>query len=297
MGNNTLSAYTATSGFVLLWGIGAIFTYWGLENSSAMLLLIFRFSLALMLLVLIGIFRRKLWPEQGTVNQVLLTGLLMVGGYSVCYFQAMAYGVTPGLIATIMGIQPILTLCILEKHHLNKTKLLGLSIALMGLITLVWESLSNTHIAPLGMFLAIMALLCITFGSILQKKIKQHPAEILPLQYAIGLCVCVLLLPFENIHLNINLHFIVSVVFLGILISVIAQILLYRLLHKGNVVNVTSLFYLVPVITALLDYAILGHTLPWSGLIGMIAILIGVFLVFKTQSSYQIKNNINKTAT
>ena len=40
--------------------------------------------------------------------------------------------------------------------------------------------------------------------------------------------------------------------FLGLLISVVAQLLLYRLLSAGNIVNVTSLFYLVPVITELL---------------------------------------------
>ncbi len=48
----------------------------------------------------------------GTRLQTAATGLMLIGGYSVCYFEAMANGVTPGLIATIMGIQPILTLCV-----------------------------------------------------------------------------------------------------------------------------------------------------------------------------------------
>ena len=283
MRNNTLTAYTATSTFVLIWGMGAIFTHWGLENASAMLLLIFRFSIALLVLLLIGICRRKILPKQGSIKQVLLTGVLLVGGYSVCYFQAMAHGVTPGLIATIMGIQPILTLCILEKHHLNKTKLIGLCIALLGLIALVWEGLLSTQIAPIGIILALIALLCITFGSILQKQIKQHPAEILPVQYGIGLLICFVLLPFETINLTMNMHLIASILFLGVIVSVVAQILLYQLLQKGNVVNVTSLFYLVPIITAVLDYCLLGNTLPWFGLLGMLAILIGIVLVFKAK--------------
>ncbi len=69
--------------------------------------------------------------------------------------------------------------------------------------------------------------------------------------------------------------------FLGLLISVVAQLLLYRLLSAGNIVNVTSLFYLVPAITALLDYLLLGNRLP-AAAIGMMAIVGGIVLVFRT---------------
>jgi len=65
------------------------------------------------------------------------------------------------------------------------------------------------------------------------------------------------------------------------LFSVVAQLLLYRLLSAGSIVNVTSLFYLVPVITAVLDYLLLGNTLPWSGVAGMGAILLGIMMVFR----------------
>lgn len=237
-----LASYTATSGFVLLWGSAAIFTRWGLDAASPMLLLICRSGIALCLLRGIAIFRHQLFPASEHRKKVILTGLLMIGGYSICYFQAMAHGVTPGLIATIMGIQPILTLCLLERK-MHKTKFFGLSIALSGLVFLVWDSLSAAHIAPIGIGLALIALACMTFGAILQKDIHLHPAEVLPLQYMIGLLCCLLMLPFEQIHFTFNFHFIIAVLFLGILISVVAQFLLYKLLNSKNIVNVTSLFY------------------------------------------------------
>nr|VXZ88204.1 Uncharacterised protein [Klebsiella pneumoniae] len=64
---------------------------------------------------------------------------MLIGGYSVCYFEAMANGVTPGLIATIMGIQPILTLCVVERR-LQGRRLSGLLLATAGLVLLVWRS-------------------------------------------------------------------------------------------------------------------------------------------------------------
>ncbi|MCG6039386.1 DMT family transporter [Acinetobacter baumannii] len=275
-----LASQSATSIFVLLWGSAAIFTRWGLDNASPIALLILRFSTALIALSLLAIFRKRLLPKHGTRKQVLLTGLLMIAGYSICYFKAMAHGVTPGLMATIMGIQPILTLCLLEKS-LQKERLFGLLIALAGLILLVWKSLTMSFIAPIGIFFALAALICITFGAIMQKNIQQAPTDVLPLQYVVSLVVCLLIAPFEHFEITWNSQLIISVLFLGILISVVAQLLLYRLLSQGNIVNVTSLFYLVPIVTALLDFLILKNTLPLAGLIGMIAILLGLLLVFK----------------
>lgn len=275
-----LASQSATSTFVLLWGSAAIFTRWGLDSASPIALLILRFATALFVLLLIAIFRKRLLPKRGARKQVLLTGLLIIAGYSICYFKAMAHGVTPGLMATIMGIQPILTLCLLEKN-LQKERLLGLLIALAGLILLVWKSLTMSFIAPIGIFFALAALICITFGAIMQKNIQQAPTDVLPLQYIVSLLVCLFIVPFEHFEITWNSQLIISVLFLGILISVVAQLLLYRLLNQGNLVNVTSLFYLVPVVTALLDFLILKNKLPLAGLIGMIAILIGLMLVFK----------------
>lgn len=275
-----LASQSATSAFVLLWGSAAIFTRWGLDNASPIALLILRFSTALIVLFVLALFRKRLLPKHGTRKQVLLTGLLIIAGYSICYFKAMAHGVTPGLMATIMGIQPILTLCLLEKNW-QKERLLGLCISLAGLILLVWKSLTLSFIAPIGMLFALAALICITFGAIMQKNIQQAPTDILPLQYVISLIVCLFIVPFEHFEITWNSQLIISVLFLGILISVVAQLLLYRLLSQGNIVNVTSLFYLVPIVTALLDFLILKNKLPLAGLIGMIAILLGLMLVFK----------------
>ncbi|CAI3102592.1 hypothetical protein MWMV17_MWMV17_00191 [Acinetobacter calcoaceticus] len=275
-----LASQSATSAFVLLWGSAAIFTRWGLDNASPIALLILRFSTALIILFVLALFRKRLLPKHGTRKQVLLTGLLIIAGYSICYFKAMAHGVTPGLMATIMGIQPILTLCLMEKNW-QKERLLGLCISLAGLILLVWKSLTMSFIAPIGVLFALAALICITFGAIMQKNIQQAPTDVLPLQYVISLVVCLFIVPFEHFEITWNSQLIISVLFLGILISVVAQLILYRLLSQGNIVNVTSLFYLVPIVTALLDFLILKNKLPLAGLIGMIAILLGLMLVFK----------------
>ena len=65
--------------------------------------------------------------------------------------------------------------------------------------------------------------------------------------------------------------------------SVGAQLLFYRLMQHGNLVNVTSLFYLVPVVTALLDDLVLGHRLAPVAVAGMAMILLGLAVVFRVR--------------
>lgn len=275
-----LASQATTATFVLLWGSAAIFTRWGLDNASPMALLVFRFLIALVALAPLAIVRRRWLPAPGTRLQTAATGLMLIGGYSVCYFEAMANGVTPGLIATMMGIQPILTLCVVERR-LQGRRLLGLLLALAGLVLLVWRSLAASPMAMAGILFALAALLLMTFGALWQKRSRQSPADVLPLQYAVSLVLCLLIAPVSGFRFTVNVGLIIPVLFLGLLISVVAQ-LLYRLLSAGNIVNVTSLFYLVPAITALLDYLLLGNRLPAAAMVGMVAIVGGIVLVFRT---------------
>ncbi|HDU5464810.1 TPA: DMT family transporter [Klebsiella pneumoniae subsp. pneumoniae] len=280
-----LASQATTALFVLLWGSAAIFTRWGLDNASPMALLVFRFLVALVALAPLAIVRRRWLPAPGTRLQTAATGLMLIGGYSVCYFEAMANGVTPGLIATIMGIQPILTLCVVERR-LQGRRLSGLLLALAGLVLLVWRSLAAspmaTATATAGILFALAALLLMTFGALWQKRSRQAPADVLPLQYAVSLGLCLLIAPVSGFRFTVNAGLIIPVLFLGLLISVVAQLLLYRLLSAGNIVNVTSLFYLVPAITALLDYLLLGNRLSAAAMVGMMAIVGGIVLVFRT---------------
>lgn len=252
----------------------------GLDHGTPFALLLVRFTLALGAVLLIGLYRRRLRPAPGTNLQVAATGLLMIGCYSICYFQAMALGITPGVMATLLGVQPILTLLLLERRF-SPLRLLGLLVALAGLAAVVFQSLVLARFSLAGMLFALGALLCMTVGAILQQRVRQSPLEVMPLQYAVSLLLCLAFVPFQPIRLEAVAGFIVPVLWLGLVISVAAQLLLYRMIRSGNLVNVTSLFYLVPVVTVGMDYLFLGNQLSRLGLLGMAAILLGLVLVFR----------------
>lgn len=274
------AAYGSTALFVLLWGSGAISSRWALDHSSAFAILTLRFALALVALLAIAALRRQFLPQPGSRRQVLVSGLALIGGYSICYFLALENGVTPGVLATVLGVQPILTLVLIERRF-SAARLAGLLLALGGLALVVQQGLSGAGFSALGMLFALLALGCVTLGAILQKRIGQAPQQVLPLQYMASLLLCLLFVPFRPFEVDWVAGFVLPWLWLGLVISVGAQLLLYRLIQAGNLVNVTGLFYLVPVVTALLDHLLLGNALPLPGWIGMAIIFAGLGLAFR----------------
>lgn len=269
--------------FVLLWSAGAIFSKWGLEHASAFAFLLLRFALACVALGLLALTRRRWLPQPGTSRQVALVGLLMTGGYTIFYLLSLDAGLTPGVLATVLGVQPILTLMLLERRA-SVLRVAGLLLALGGLTLVVLDSLLAARFSLLGIGLSLAALLCITVGSIFQKGIQQSPMDVLPLQYAVGLLMCALVAPFQPFEVEWSVGFVVPLLYMGVLISVGATLLLYRLIRMGNLVNVTSLFYLMPGTTALLDYLFLGNRMAVGSLLGMGLIVVGLVLVFRQKA-------------
>ncbi|MBH3301818.1 DMT family transporter [Serratia marcescens] len=266
--------------FVLLWSSGAIISRWGLEHASAFAFLFFRCAIALAVLLAIGLWRRQCLPAAGTRRRVALIGVLMIGSYQICYLLALEQGITPGVLATLLGVQPILTQFITERRCTG-LRAFGLALAMAGLTLVVYQSLMVVHFSPSGMLFAFIALGSMTAGTLLQKGMTQPPLAVLPLQYAIGLLMCTLALPFEPLRVDWRPEFVLPLLWMAVVISVLATFLLYRLIQRGNLVQVTSLFYLIPAVTALLDYLLLGHALAALSLLGMAGIVLGVMLVFR----------------
>ncbi|MDN7866556.1 DMT family transporter [Burkholderia multivorans] len=279
-----LRAHGATSLFVLLWSSGAIFAELGLRHASAFVFLAARFALASLVLLVLARLRGRWLPPRGERRMTVLTGVLMMGGYSIFYLLALERGIAPGVLATILGVQPILTLAFVERRW-QPMRVAGLALALAGLALVVCRGVGDARLPMSGIACALLALGALTVGSLLQKRVRAAPADVLPLQNAIGLVLCAMVLPFRPIAFEVSWAFVVPLLWLGIVISVVAQLLFYRLMQRGDLVNVTSLFYLVPIVTTLMDAMWLGNRPAPLALVGMAAIVAGLALVFRTPSA------------
>lgn len=275
--SSAVRAFLPTALFVLLWSSGALFARWGLDHASAIVFLCLRFALALAVLVPLAAARRMLLPPRGKRWRTAWVGLAMIGTYAVFYLFALQEGLTPGVLATVLGLQPILTLLATERDFAWK-RLAGLGVALGGLVLVVFDSIVLARFSVAGVGCALAALACITLGAIGQKALQEPPLRVLPLQNAASLALCLLLLPTQPMRLEPAWGLVGALVAMGIVISVAATLLLYHLMQRGSLVNVTSLFYLVPGGTAVLDYVVFGNAMAPLALAGLAAIVAGLAL-------------------
>ena len=274
-------AAASTCLFVLLWSSGAIFSKWGLAHASPFAFLLMRFAIAFMALLLIMPLMKFQMPRGASaVGYALATGIVLLGAYQIFYLLALDLKVTPGVIATVMGVQPILTAVIMERRH-SFSRSLGLLLGLVGLVLVVYQGIGLAGLSWAGMLYALLALASMTAGTLMQKRITHNPLGTLPLQYLAGLLVCAVFVPFQPFHFEHSAGFVVPVLWMGLVVSVLATLLLYRMIARGNLVNVTSLFYLVPAVTAVMDYMIFGNKLAALSLLGMAMIIIGLMFVFR----------------
>jgi drug/metabolite transporter (DMT)-like permease len=175
-----------------------------------------------------------------------------------------------------MGVQPILTVVIMERQR-SASRMFGLALGLAGLIMVVYQGIGLAGMSLAGMLFGLLALASMTFGSIMQKRITDNPLGTLPVQYLAGLLLCGIFVPFQPFHFEHSAGFIVPVLWMGLVVSVLATLLLYRLIARGNLVNVTRL----PAVTAVMDYLIFGNRLAALSVLGMLLIIVGLVFVFR----------------
>ena len=277
----SVASAATTCLFVLLWSSGAIVSKLGLAQASPFAFLLLRSALALIGVLLVGPllglrFPRSRWAELLALG----TGCVLLGAYQIFYLLALDTQVTPGIMATVMGVQPILTVVLMERQR-SWSRVFGLGLGLAGLVMVVYQGINLGGVSLAGMLFALLALASMTFGSILQKRITDNPMGTLPLQYLDCLGMFALFAPLQPLHVQWSSGFVGALLWMGLVVSLLATLLLYRLIAKGNLVNVTSLFYLVPAVTAVMDLLIFGNRLAPLGLLGMGLIVVGLLFVFR----------------
>jgi drug/metabolite transporter (DMT)-like permease len=84
---------------------------------------------------------------------------------------------------------------------------------------------------------------------------------------------------FESNVVHWTSEFVLSVIWLAVVLSIGSIGLLYWLIRRSAATSVASLFYLVPAVTALMAFILFGERLDRIAMAGMVACAAAVFLV------------------
>jgi drug/metabolite transporter (DMT)-like permease len=175
------------------------------------------------------------------------------------------------------------------KEELSFRKIAGLMLGLFGLVIVLAPRITTTSdISWIALGGCVIALIGGTSGTILQKRYGSGLPVLssTSIQYAMtAISVGILALATEKIEVKWDPHFIFSLVWLIVVLSVGAILLLFYLLRDGSAASVSSYYYLVPPVTAIEAYFLFGEKVSIYGFIGTLITVIGVWLVVAKRSS------------
>jgi drug/metabolite transporter (DMT)-like permease len=282
----TLSRKLVPVFFVLLWSTGFISAKYGLPSAGPMTFLALRMALASALLLLLALFTRAPWPPNGRAAlHIVVAGLLVHAGYLGGVFSAISHGMPAGMIALIVGMQPVLTALVaivFLDERLAARQWAGLALGLVGLVLVLAHRMSFASLTWQTAALAGFALVCISVGTVYQKKFNSAAdlRTVGLLQYvASGVCYALLAVMLESRQIEWTVPFVLAMSWSVLALSMGAVALLYILIREGAASRVSSLMYLTPPLTALIAYFCFGERLTLPAIGGMGLVALGVAMV------------------
>lgn len=272
--------------FVLLWSTGFVVTKYGLPDAPPASFLTWRFVLVIVVLLPIIMLLRAPWPARAQAGHLAVAGVLMQAGYLGGVFGSINLGMSAGVSALIVGLQPVLTAFAaapLLGERVTRQQWLGLALGLGGTALVVWNKVAVAGLSAPALALSVVALLSITAGTVYQKRFcgnfDLRTGAVI--QFAAALVVMSPIALLESRPVVWSAHFIAALAWLVVVLSIFTIGLLAILIRRGAATKVASFFYLVPPVTAVMGFVLFGETLTGFAMLGMLFAVVGVALVVR----------------
>ena len=270
--------------FIIFWSSAFISGQFIVQSASPFAALTFRFIIvAICFLAFSYYFKEKIFINIKLILQASITGILFHGFYLGGVFFSYSVGLTATLSALIVGLQPILT-NILSGPILNERvtviQWIGITLGFIGTVMVIGYEIGSS-IPLLGVISSIIALLGATIATIWQKKFTNNitlSVNNFYQAFAASIFLIIVSLLFEAPSINFDMRFILSMGWQIIMVSFGAYAILMYLIKKGTASKTSNLFFLVPPVTAVMAWMVLGEKLFVIDIVGLLICAFGVYI-------------------
>lgn len=259
--------------FLAMWSSGALFVKAGLQDSSVLSFLLVRSLGALLVMTILlatllpAEIRSLLSMPRPTWIRLLFVGLFLQVLYQGFFFASIAHDLSPGMLAIVLGCQPLLT-PVLALERIGGKGYMVLLLGFVGLVIAVTGGGAVDVVTVPGLIFASLSVLAMTFGTILQKHTNVHVMSSVLVQYCLSSAIFAFGVGLYGFDAKLTPQFIFSALWMIVVVSVGAVLLLVYMLKGDKASKVSTLFFLVPVITYLLDYLVYDAPLSLLTIIG-----------------------------
>ena len=244
----------------------------------------FRFGIVFFGFLIFAYYKKEtVFAPLKNISESFLIGVLFHGIYlGGCWFS-FSIGMPAGIVALIVTLQPILTNILsgpLFKEKITWRQWLGITLGFIGSLMVLGVDFGE-EFPKVGLIASIIALIAITSGTLWQKKISGKLTLSVNNAYqAIGGCLFNLLLiyVFEDPFINFNTNFILAMSHQILLVSFGAFTILMFLIKEGSVSKTSTLFFLVPPVTAMMAWIFLNEKLSSIDIMGFLVTSFGVYI-------------------
>ena len=292
MTNRALLLRLAPLVFVTLWSTGFVAAKYSMDNADPFVFLCLRFSITALALIPILLFFGQALPRSiWTFRHDMVTGVLLHCGYLGFLFWPIKNGVPSGIVAIIIGVQPILTLILANLYigeQIDFRKLLGLLLGFAGITVVIVGKFGMTlglggGLELTDLLMCLVSLMAIASGVFYQKKFCDQ-SKLLPgtlMQYIAGsLATAVFALLFGEVwQIDWTPSFTIALAWQVLGLSIGAVLLLMFIIKNGEAGRVSSMFYLVPPLVVIEAHYLFGETLGAISIFGMLICVLSVYLV------------------
>ena len=284
--------------FVFLWSTGFIGAKYIVPYAEPFTFLTIRYVLAaLILFAIAAAFKQPLKLNKEQFRASLAVGMLLHVIYIGGVFYAVSLGVSAGISAVIVSIQPVLVSLLavpLLGERLRWVQVVGLFLGVAGIALLllpkVFQGDYTASTSLVGIFICVIALLGTSGGYLIQKKVGSDIPFLsgTGAQYAVSAIVfAVLSFATEEQIIEWVPAFIFGLAYIVLMLSIASIVLLYGMLRTGSASKVSSLYYLVPPVAAIQAYFLFDEVIGFIGIVGMALAAIGVVLVMRQSTQTQ----------
>ncbi len=276
--------------FVLLWASAFVSAKYGLMASGPFSFLFVRFAIVTVIFALVALALKSAWPDRKILVPTLLAGVLMHGVYLGGVFFAISKGTPAGNASLIVSIQPIIT-AFLALAFLNEKvraiQWVGITAGMAGVALVVYPRLGG-DIPMIGLISCLVAVNAMAIGTIIQKRylggLDLVAGNTLQALAAAGF-YGVLLMTVEPYYLEWTVEVTLSMIWIITTVSIGAVSILMLLIRSGQMAATSSLFFMVPPVSALMGYIFFGELLGVVGCIGVAVASFGVWLVNRPEKA------------
>lgn len=296
---------------MLIWAGAGIAVKEALLVYPPLTLIVMRFTLAVLLMLVIGlIFRRNeilglQCIAKRDIPLFILGGLFQPFLYFI--FETYTYQSfdSPTIAEALLSTQPVFApifAFVLLREHITRNNIIGIVLSTIGMLMLLLMGAENFTLGnPWGILLAFLTVSMSVSYSVVLRRIPSRYSPLSIVFYVQSISLILFYILWGTTHLSpltsqlstfnaqlSTLNSLLAVLYLAVLASVAAFILFCYTVRKIGVTRANVFNNIRPVFTAILMWLMFDERLPVWKMIGIIVIIIGLFI---SQKHEKYNNN------